>query len=410
MNFSWNLIGNLIYSAAQWAIIVVLAKYDGSYMVGVYSLALAVTAPIFMFTNLQLRQIQITDVNNEYNFGIYMGLRYISTIIAFIATLIFSLFNDYNKETLLVVILIGLSKAIESISDMLFGVLQKSEVMDIVSKSLIIKGILSLIILFVTIKYTNNLALAIFLSFVVVRLVVLLFYDYRFAKQIVDINLEINKDKIKHLAIQSIPLGIVMMLISLNENIPRYFIEKFIGTHELGYFSSIAYIPFAGSVVVSALGQAASPRLSQYFSDNNIKGFLKMLKQFILVGVCLTLLGLIVTLLFSEKILEILYTKEFSKFGSLLVLLMVYFGLSYISSFLGFGLTAMRNFKVQPYLVLFVVFINLIFNALLVPKYGLNGAGYAMVYSSIAQIIFSAIVCYITIKRKVSMIRGTVSI
>ncbi|PFP54148.1 polysaccharide biosynthesis protein, partial [Bacillus cereus] len=125
----------------------VLAKMLGSHAVGLYSLALAVTAPIYMFANLQLRQVQITDINNRFTFGIYLSLRCISTLIALMVIIILCFFNNYNAETKLIVMIIAVAKAIESISDLISGVLQKNEVMDLVSKSLIIKGIMTLLIL-----------------------------------------------------------------------------------------------------------------------------------------------------------------------------------------------------------------------------------------------------------------------
>ena len=38
----------------------------------------------------------------------------------------------------------------------------------------------------------------------------------------------------------TLPMGLVMMLISLNTNIPRYFIEHYLGERELGIFAAIA--------------------------------------------------------------------------------------------------------------------------------------------------------------------------
>ncbi|TDT79867.1 O-antigen/teichoic acid export membrane protein [Bacillus sp. AG1163] len=399
-NFSWTLVGNIIYAATQWAIIMVLAKMLGSDAVGIYSLALAVTAPIYMFANLQLRQVQITDINNRFTFGIYFSLRCLSTLLAFGVILIICFFNNYSFEAEIIIILIALAKAIESISDLVFGVFQKNEAMDFVSKSLIMKGIMTLIILCVVLFTTHNFILAILLSFIFTRMFVLLFYDLKNAKKITSIKLKFSKDELITLTLQSLPLGIVMMLISLNENIPRYFLGHYIGVKELGYFSSIAYIPFSGNIVVMALGQAASPRLAKYYAENRIKEFIGMLLKFMVIGVLILFAGLVITILWGENILEILYTKDFAVYNSLLVILMIYFGMSYITSFLGFALTAMRNFKVQPYLIGIVVVTNVLWNLLLVPKYGMLGAAYSMIFTSSIQIIVSIMACYFTVKRK----------
>ncbi len=43
--------------------------------VGRFALGLAITTPIILFANLQLRAIQATDVRSEYLFRDYLGLR-----------------------------------------------------------------------------------------------------------------------------------------------------------------------------------------------------------------------------------------------------------------------------------------------------------------------------------------------
>ena len=70
-NFSWTFAGNVVYALSQWGMLTVLAKLGSPEMVGRFALGLSITAPIVMFTNLQLRQIQATDARGEYRFGDY---------------------------------------------------------------------------------------------------------------------------------------------------------------------------------------------------------------------------------------------------------------------------------------------------------------------------------------------------
>src|ERR1700680_3696421 len=50
-NFAWTLAGNLIYTACQWAVLIVIVKSTTPAMVGQFALALAVTAPIMILAN-----------------------------------------------------------------------------------------------------------------------------------------------------------------------------------------------------------------------------------------------------------------------------------------------------------------------------------------------------------------------
>ena len=71
-NFAWVLTGNVVYAICQWGVIVALAKLGSSFMIGQFSLGLAISTPVLMFTNLHLRAVQATDARRLSSFGEYM--------------------------------------------------------------------------------------------------------------------------------------------------------------------------------------------------------------------------------------------------------------------------------------------------------------------------------------------------
>src|SRR5689334_8730460 len=95
-NFSWTFIGNAVYAGCQWGMLVVLAKLGSPEMVGQFTLGLAVTAPIIMFTNLQLRSVQATDAKKQYIFSDYLGLRLTSVAIALLIIVVISFSGGYR--------------------------------------------------------------------------------------------------------------------------------------------------------------------------------------------------------------------------------------------------------------------------------------------------------------------------
>jgi O-antigen/teichoic acid export membrane protein len=145
-NFSWTFTGNLVYAASQWGMLVLLAKLGSPEMVGQFTFGLAVTA-VMMFTNLQLRAIQATDARQEYSFNDYLTLRLLGTVLAFLIITGITLTSGYPSKLSLVILVIGFSKGIESISDVFYGLIQQHERMDWISISSMIKGILSLLML-----------------------------------------------------------------------------------------------------------------------------------------------------------------------------------------------------------------------------------------------------------------------
>ncbi|MEP6934845.1 MAG: lipopolysaccharide biosynthesis protein, partial [Nitrospirota bacterium] len=155
-NFSWTISGDVIYAACQWGMLIVLAKLGSPEMVGQFALGLAVTAPVIIFANLALRQIQSTDVRNEFEFGDYLALRLLTTGLALLVILGIAGFAGYRREAVLVILALGLAKAIEAISDIFYGILQRHEQMAFIAKSKIIKGPLSLLCLAILVYVTES--------------------------------------------------------------------------------------------------------------------------------------------------------------------------------------------------------------------------------------------------------------
>lgn len=79
LNFSWTIMGNVVYSGTQWGILVLLARLGNPEAVGQFSLGLAITAPIMLFASLQLRAVQATDARLQFQFRDYAGLRILNT-------------------------------------------------------------------------------------------------------------------------------------------------------------------------------------------------------------------------------------------------------------------------------------------------------------------------------------------
>src|SRR4030095_3914974 len=81
-NFAWVLMGNAVYAACQWGVIVALAKLGNSFMVGQFSLGLAIATPALMFSNFDLRAVQATDASRLFRFSEYLRLRIVTTMAA----------------------------------------------------------------------------------------------------------------------------------------------------------------------------------------------------------------------------------------------------------------------------------------------------------------------------------------
>ena len=401
-NFSWTFIGNAVYAACQWGMLVVLAKLGSPEMVGQFTLGLAVTVPVIMFTNLQLSAVQATDAKQEYSFGDYLGLRLITTSLAILIIVGMTVAAGYRWETSQVILVVGLAKAIESISDVFYGLIQQHERMDRTAVSMMIKGPLSLLMLGLGVYLTGSVFWGA-VGLAIAWAIVLVCYDIRSGVLMLNTSSQTQQGKVsgkpnfallrprwhlgnqRKLVLLALPLGFVMMLISLNTNIPRYFIARYLGERELGIFAAISYLMVATGMVVSALGQSAGPRLAKYYAAGNSTAFRTLLLKMVGIGALLGGAGVLVVLMAGREILTLVYKPEYAKHADLLVWLMVITAINDVCAFLGNGISAARYFRIQMPLFALVTSTSAITCFWLIPSIGLRGAVMALIIAAVVQ-------------------------
>lgn len=394
VNISWTFLGNTVYALAQWGMLVVISKLGAPEAVGQFALALALTAPVMLLANLQLRIIQATDARREFAFADYLGLRLITVGLALLVIGGGALMlADYSRETALIVLALGLAKAVEAISDVLYGLLQQRERMRLIAISLMLKGAMSLLALGLGVVLTGRVfwgALGLALTWAGL----LLAYDLPVVRATLREAPALASTPRWHgptllaLSRLALPLGLVMMLLALNGSIPRYFIEHALGSYELGIFAALAYLMVAGSMVVNAIGEASSARLAQHYAAGEHARFVRLLAGFVGLGAALGGAALLGALLLGRQVLSLIYAPEYAR-QELLVWLMAAAALSYVASFLGYAMTAARQLKLQAPLFAAVTASTTLASWLLVPRYGLVGAALALSIAALVQIIGS---------------------
>jgi O-antigen/teichoic acid export membrane protein len=407
-NFSWTMMGNLVYAGSQWGILVVLTKLGNPEMVGQFTLGLAVTAPVFMMTNLQLRQVQATDAKELYRFQDYLGLRLLCTQVALTAVLAIAVLSGYRYQTLAVVLLIGVAKGFESISDMCYGLFQQHERMDRIALSLMMKGPLALLCLGAGVGLSGGIIGGV-LGMVLAWSLVLFGYDLTSSARLLrsssterlmgglKTDLELlkpiwNRSKLWPLVRLAFPLGLVMMLFSLSSNLPSYFIVANLGKNaeaELGIFNAIAYLMVAGNIVVTALGDAATPKLAKHYAAGDRAAYRLLLMQLVGIGVAIGAGVLAIAIIGGGPLLSLLYSPAYAQRQTLFIWLMVGSGIQYVASFLGYGMTAARYFKVQVPLLLTSMVCLAAGCLWLIPPFGLMGAAMALVIASVVKLLMS---------------------
>jgi len=386
-NTAWSFTGSTLYAICQWAMLVLLAKLGNPRMVGEFALGLAVAAPVFLFANLQLRAIQTTDVAGEFSFADYLGMRIATSAAALLMILGVIVVSGYRGEMAQVILAVSAAKAFESVSDIFHGDLQRREKMDRIAQYLTAKGLLAVVAVAAGLKLFGN-ATGAALGMAFVFGTMLLLVESRFSQTPRAIRW--HWPLLRKLGWMGLPLGAAMMLISLNLNIPRYFIGQSLGPYALGVFAALTYLSLAATTVVNSMGMAATPRLARYFALGEREMFQRTLLHMSAGAAILGIGGLAVLSIAGRPLLALVYGKPYADHLDVALLVIAAGGISCLASVLGYGMTAARCFRPQLPLFAVVAAITLAAAFFLVPRYGLMGAAAAQLISAAAQMIGSA--------------------
>lgn len=397
-NVAWTFAGNVVYAACQWGMLVVLAKLGELDAVGTFCAGLMWTGPAFMLAGLNLRALQASDARHEFAFGHYLALRLVMSALTITAVAAIAALR-YDGPARIVILAITLAKGIEWTADIFYGLLQQNERMRWIAVSMMLKGALSVLAL-----AAGFLLGGLWLGAALMAVVgagVLVTYDLPNALTLLDSGAWPRWDAgvLRRLFVQALPLGVVLFLISLQTNLPRFALEDAWGEGALGVFAALSYVMVAGTTVVNAVGQSATPKLSRLAVAQDRTGFLSLLGKLLLLGAALGVAGVAIAALGGGPLLSLLYRPEYAEHLAAFVWLMAAAGVGFVGSFLGYGLTAARVLRAQAPLFAAVCAAAALGSTLWVPIHGLTGGAWALLLAAVVQVMGSAALLAVALRR-----------
>lgn len=368
---------NVVYALCQAAMLVVLAKFGTPAMVGQFGLGLALTTPVLLLSKLQLRSAIVTDVEGEYSFADYARLRLVTTLAAMAVVVCLLAASGPASGTTRVVLAVALVKAIEGASDLCAGVLQKHGQWGRIAVSACIKGVTAPFVLWAGLTWFASPAVGL-LGVAGCYAVVVALFESRWVRSLVagESARPLSWESVKTLLRLTLPLGVVATLLSLHVNLPRYVVSAHLGVEALGY----SHLMVTGNTLVQALGQAGLASLARSHGIGR-QAFLRLLGYLLFAALLVGLACLGAALALGSEILSFVYRKEYAGYADAFVWLSVGAVLTYLSSVLGYALTAARLFRVQVPLYAASAAVCLVASLAWVPSFGLKGAAFATIAS-----------------------------
>jgi O-antigen/teichoic acid export membrane protein len=383
----------------------VLAKLGTVEMVGQLAFALAVTAPLILFANLQLRALLASDGGSGGRFSPYFTLRLLSTVLALVVIAGIACLANYPSEMKAIIVLVGLFKAVEAMSDIFHGELQRRAHMKWICFSLVLRGLLGLAALALGVYLTHRLepaCLGITLAWLLVLLAVDVpcvapkkvsgtlkpkVPDTFFGRWQTAFFLCWDPQPLKRLLLIACPLGLVAMLISLNVCIPRYFLAWYGGERALGVYSALAYLVQASTLLAAALGASASGRLGYCYAVRDRMAWGRTLHQLLGLSLLFGVVGLAVAWFGGSILLTFFYAREYAQHQEVFCWLMLAAVGANLCFILNWAVVAARYITIQLPFHLLLLLVTAAACYLLIPPFGLRGAAFSAGITNGCQVL-----------------------
>ncbi len=375
-NMLWNAVGNGIYLGAQWLITIFITVLDGFADTGILSIAMSLSATFQTLALFGIRNYQVSDSKGLYSDTNYVSFRFFCCAASLVVCCVASLIGGYRGQTLLAVFLFMLFRLAECYSDVLHGIAQNHDRLDIAGKSFALKSATIFLTFFLPYYFTRNLNLAL-AAMAVLSLAVTLCYDIPATKKLASFRFFDSFGHCKSLALAALPLCVYQFLYAAIASLPKLILEKMSDEVILGAYSSV-YAP--AMLLQSASGYLYIPFATKFtvlWQEQRRKEFALLFAKLSAGIVALFGAVLVLAQFFGEMALERVFGEQIRAFCSLLdPILLLNFAISYLA-FLSMVVIVLRRVALLlcGYAVGFAC--AAVLPGVFITHFGTNGTSYA---------------------------------
>jgi len=343
------------------------------------------------------RNIQVSDIKNEYADKEYISIRVLTILLALVlcAVHVLILSNEIYQSFVIVIymfVILGIAY-----SDVLHGILQKQWRMDLIGISCVVRGVLFLGSFIVFFHFFNLLVAVIAMAFISLAIVFLL--DMPLARMYADITLSFDLKRLIRLAKVCFPLVIVAFLFNLIPSFTRIMLARQTDIEMLGIYGSVTLpAAMAQTIAISAFAPIIN-MMTKSYQEKKYKSYLRIFWMGI-IGISAVFLSFYaLSLPFGGWFLRLLFDAEVAQYAQLFSEAIFFSMFMSLGWFIMIPLTVFRKTVVQATIYAGGAIICLSLASFMIRLFGASGANYIQIISN-ATIFILLLVVTIVISKK----------
>lgn len=394
MNSSFLLISNAINRLFDFGIIMLLSRYLGPDMFGVYEFIFIYISFWSLLVDVNTQSILIRKISREeedtqklMNNGITLSLTFTLIISLFACPLFFT--TDYSNDikTLIFVAIFSLvvSSNLKSVRQIIEAIFYAKMRVKYVAVCSVLDKFLFLGSVLVIYLAKGNIfhIVAVRIISAVPGFLIIIFY---YLKSYGPIRISYDKSIWKNLIFDAFPLFFSNMFLMIKLQIDSVIIKGYINDNMLGIYRVATKIPFSLEIIPSAIVTVIYPLLSNYYI-NSQKQYYKLYRKTVQYLIILIIPLCAFVIPYASKIIS-LFGQEYISGGTIILQIVIFAEIfNFITLVLNHTYVASNNQKYVFVVLGFTSLFNLILNFIFTPRYGIIAAAVIVVASNIFYLI-----------------------
>lgn len=373
------------------------ARYLGAENYGILSFALAFTGIFAILADLGLSQYVVREVSRDKSLidryiTNTISLKIILAIITLISAFIILNLLNYPQQNIMVVYFILLYVLITSFSRIFYSIFQIYEKMEYQSIGIFLNAVLLFTFTYIAIQFGLNI-ITFALIYLIVAIIVLVLNVIICKWKFVLPKIKVEMDFWKLILAETIFFGLAGIFTEIYFNIDSVMLWLMVGNEAVGWYSAAYRLIFVLMFIPNVFITSVFPLMSKQFKSAKelLKlEYVKMFRYLLISAIFFAIYGI----LFSEKIITIIYGNGYIPSILALQLLMFVIPIIFLTYLFGNLLAAIDKQRLVTLITGICAIINIVLNIFLIPKYSFIGASIATVITE--GVVFVLMFTYIS--------------
>lgn len=322
--------GTACFALATLVMTIVISRLLGETQAGMFSVGLSIAQWLVTIAYFEIRTFQVTDVRNEYSFKYYLTLRILMCIITFLASIVYVVFNNYDIQKVIIILLVCLYKISDSIADTFEGEFQKEDRIDISGKSEFYRVFFSILVLVIAVAVSKNLILSlIIMNVVAYGMIVLL--DISIAVKRVSVRMTGDMKRLWKLVKMCIPLAVSTFLSTYIINSSKLSVDRVLGDEAQLYYTAVFMPNMVINLFSGIIFKPMQTAMAVNYYEKKYKNFWHIISKMILIITGFTFVCEVGAYVLGIPVLSWLYGVNLKEYKLTLLLLLLCGGINAIN-------------------------------------------------------------------------------